>query len=138
MRECERWRRVKERGGCGDHYNKLQTYSHRYFTIPRGFDTKHECFSKASLHLTITFKKLKDSYLISFFSMAKAFTVRTLPKDSSATAKAVANCSCASRDIFLKTDPSNVPHMITLGTRLPINRVSFGEIIKRVTTQPTV
>ena len=77
-------------------------------------------------------------YLVSFSSIAKARTVRTFPRASSATAVALATCSCAIRDKFRRIEPKTVPPRITTGNVAINSTVSLGEIMYKEMTQPTV
>ena len=85
-----------------------------------------------------TIKQFWSPYFVSLSSMAKARTVRTLPRASSATAVALATCAWAALESLLKSEPNKVPLIITTGRTITIMAVSLGEIKYSETTHPIV
>ena len=81
---------------------------------------------------------MKNSYLASLSSIAKARTVLMLLNASSATAVAAATCSCAFVESFRSIDPSIDPTSTIPGTRISIIEVSLGDTKYNMPTQPMV
>lgn len=78
------------------------------------------------------------TYFVSFSSMAKARTVRTFPRASSAKAVALETCAWAAFESLRNIEPNNVPPIIMTGNTTTIIAVSLGEITYSDTTHPIV